>query len=177
MPSSHKGSGLVIKKRKLLNGQVMLTIFSKESGKLVMSAFGIKKLTSKRLSHFEVGNYISYTYGEKGDFLTIRETELQYGHTKIKSDDKRLQMMFHVFFILNKLLPENQEEDEVFEETLKFLRKMNKESVSVKEFEAYVAKILLALGYLDPDRLDDPLFDIYKHIESIIGQKVDLHIH
>lgn len=169
-----KDEGLIIRKKKLLNGQVVVTIFSRGSGKLVLSAFGIKKLTSKRLSHFEIGNYISFNYTQKGDYLTLGETELQYGHSDIKSDEDKLNKMFTIFFVLNRILPEEEPENDILKVTLQFFRELNKGNKTRNQLLDYFTHILLLAGFIDDEIQNLSTFDPIQQLENIVGQKIEL---
>lgn len=171
MTRSQKDQGLIIRKKKLLNGQVLVTILSEQSGKLTLSAFGITKITSKRLSHFEIGNYISFTYTRKGDYLTLGETDLKYAHSGIKEDSERLNTMYRIFFVLNKILPEDEPQEEVLHETLSFFRTLNKEEISNLDQRAYFNKVILYGGFIDDATANAPQFDVVLFIEGLVGEK------
>ncbi len=175
MTRVQKDEGLIIKKKKLLNGQVMVTIFSLGSGKLVLSAFGIKKLTSKRLSHFEIGNYISFNYTRKGDYLTLGETELQYGHSDIKRDEDKLAVLYKVLFVLNKILPEEEPENSILSITLQFLREMNKDNKTRTKLLDYFSQVLVLGGFIDEETRNLATFDPIHQLENIVGQKIELN--
>src|SRR3989338_9538710 len=170
MSRSHKDEGLIIKKRKLLNGQFLITIFTKGSGKLVFSAFGIKKLTSKRLSHFEVGNYIEFIYFKKGDYNTLTETELKYGHMGIKESDEKLPLMYTMFFIINKIVPEDQPDIQMMDIVLSFMKELNKSRLSVQDLDVYITKILLEGGFIDEEKTKSQGYHAIPVVEELIGE-------
>ena len=74
-----KDRGIVLKKTRLPNQNVSLTIFSEQSGKIFIFAYGIRKITSRRLSHLESGNYISFSFRIQDDRKYLSETELIFG--------------------------------------------------------------------------------------------------
>lgn len=149
----------------------MVTIFSQGAGKIVLSAFGIKKLTSKRLSHFEIGNFITFNYLRKGEYLTLGETDLKYGHSEIKGDEDRLAMLYSILFVLNKILPEEEPEDTIFKETLSFLKKINSKKQAISDLEAYLRRILIFGGFIDTETMEQPQFDVIHFTENLIGEK------
>ena len=173
MSKSYKDEGLIIKKRKLLNGQYLVTIFTQHSGKLTFSAFGVKKLTSRRLSHFEIGNYVSFVYFKKGEYNTLAETELKFGHLAIKESEDRLNVMFLIFNVLNSILPEDEQGVEVLKETLHFLNRLNKTNLTRQDLELFLTHILLIEGFLDQKKIHSRSFDIFSFIEELINRKID----
>lgn len=167
-----KDKGIVIKKQKLLNSNYRIVIFSEAKGKLSLFAYGIKKITSRRLSHLETGNYLTFDYYTKDSHASLRETELIYGYSKIKTSEEKLEVMFLIFFILNKILPEDQPEEAIYKMTLEFLKQLNNKEVTVKEIEAFLTTVLELSGFVDPALLNKDTFDVLQFVEELIGQKI-----
>ena len=60
-----KDEGIVLAKKNLLNGNRLVILFTKAHGKIVLTGYGVRKLTSRRLSHLETGNYIRISFHKK----------------------------------------------------------------------------------------------------------------
>lgn len=164
--------GLVLKKNALKDSHQAVTLLTKEHGKLVLTAFGTKKLTSRRLSHLETGNVVRLSWHENGDFSTLQETDLLYAHSRIKEDAGKLDNLYLVLFVLNKLLPEKVPEENVYDKTLRFLKRMHSEEVVVSDVEDFLQHVLMQLGFLDDSQLADPHFDVMGFVEGLIGRKI-----
>lgn len=163
--------GLVLTKRRLKDHHQRITIFSCNHGKLSLTGYGTKSLTSKRLSHLETGNVVNLSWRETGEYAALHETELQYAHSAIKDHSGRLDMMYLVFFVLNRLLPEKQPEPGVYERVLTFLKQLHKDGATAQDMDALLIDILMQLGFIDADQLHDG-FDAIQFIEGLIGGKV-----
>lgn len=164
--------GLVLKKTTLKDTHQLVTLFTKEHGKLVLTAFGTKRLTSKRLSHLETGNVISFSWHEVGEYATLQETDLQYAHSLIKEDAQKLNFMYLIFFVLHKILPENEPETDIYSRTLAFLRKLHSSDTTVHQVERFLQDTLMQLGFLDEKQAHDPDFDVMQFVEGLIGKKI-----
>src|SRR3989344_3896635 len=150
MRSYHSYFGIVLKKRKLLKDNRLVTILSEESGKIVLTGFGIRSLLSKRLSHVETGNYIKFSYTKKESYYILGETELVYGHSKIKSSVSKMNFLYLILIILDKIIPEGDPEALVFDKTLLLLKRLNnKERFTLGEIKTYLTDILIDAGFLD----------------------------
>ncbi|MFS8160245.1 MAG: recombination protein O N-terminal domain-containing protein, partial [Candidatus Roizmanbacteria bacterium] len=62
MRISFSDEAVVLKKTKLQESTSSLVLFSKNHGKMRVSAYGVRTLTSRRLSHLETGNFIKFSY-------------------------------------------------------------------------------------------------------------------
>ena len=164
--------GLVLKKRIIRDNLISLSIFSSSLGKLVLQAWGVKKITSRRLSHLETGNYIKFSYRHHNNNYSLEETELIYAYSKIRNSLEKLKVMYTVLFILDKILPQHQQEQEIFDVTLSFLKKLNNQDLRSSDVEQYLTDIFIQAGFITQESTMLPLFNIYKAAENIIGEKI-----
>ena len=166
--------GIVLKKKIIRDNLISLSIFSSSQGKLILSAWGIKKITSRRISHLETGNYIKFNYSVGTQFSSLMETELIYAYSKIRSSLDKTKMMYLALFVLEKILPEDQQESELFDKTLLFLKKINNQKVNTVLIEDFLIDLLITAGFITKQSTKQPLFDIYKTTENIIGAKIKI---
>jgi DNA repair protein RecO len=169
--------GIVLKKINLLKDDKLTTIFSKNYGKIVLLAKGIRKIISRRLSHLETGNLIKFSFYKKDNFYYLRETEIIYGYSKIKKSGRKLNTAYLIFFILNKILPENQSEPFIYNLTLNLLKKLNnEENFSDKELKNYLNEVLRTGGFINRLEIKNLSFDPIKFIENLINEKIKIAI-
>lgn len=168
----YSDDALVLRKTKLKDSHHSITLLTKHHGKYVLTAFGTRRLLSRRLSHLETGNVIRCSWREDGDYATLQETELHYAHSQIKEDSQKLDFMYLILFVLFKILPEKEPETEVYESTLRFLKTMHKQDTTVQNVEKFVQKLLMDLGFIDEEQASAAHFDVFHFIEGIIGRKI-----
>lgn len=173
MRQFYRDTGIVLKKKKLLKDNRMITILSRENGKINLIGYGVRQILSKRLSHLETGNYISFTYYKKNDYMTLGETELIWGFSKIKRSDEKLNTLFFLFFILDRILPESQVESEVFEQTITVLRRLNNAHIFAwSEVNRYLNGLLLTSGFVTRREVESKTFNTIQFIEQLINRKI-----
>src|SRR3989304_7106821 len=115
MSRAFKSEGIVLKKRSLPSQDIIVTIFSKEMGKIRVLAKGVKKISSKRLPHLQTGNIIGVViYHSIEKKLYLQETALISGLSQIKKDSKKMSFLYFYFHLIDRLLPENQQEFEIY---------------------------------------------------------------
>lgn len=165
--------GIVFRKKTLLKDTQLITIFSKDSGKIGLFGYGIRTITSRRLSHLETGNFIQFTYTKKDSYYHIAETELVWGFSKIKTSESKLSLMYGLFFILDKLLADSQAEPEIFEQTISLLKKLNsRPNFHLNDLKEYVADILVLAGFIDQHKRATAYFDPFVFVETLIDRKI-----
>lgn len=169
-----KGEGFVFRKRLLREQDEQIILFTRERGKIVVYAKGIKKITSKRLPHIQTGNYISYILNERNTSLYLTQSSLISAFQDIKKDPVKVNFLYQMLFILDKILPEDQPEEEVYELFTVFLIQLSKgDRVTQEDMTPFLTHILSLLGYADGTI--SPV-DILSTTETIIDAKIPVHV-
>jgi len=166
MTRSLKTEAVVLKKKSLLNKDLLVFLFSKEQGKVVVVAKGVKKITSRRSPHLETGNLITVLLHKKADHQYLQETELISGFSELKKDPEKVGRLYQFFFVLERLLPENQKEDVVYNLTKSFLVKLSRAGDIMT---LYLNKVLKALGYT---KKDHDFVELTVIISELINEKL-----
>lgn len=169
MTRTLKTEAIVLKKRSMPNGDQIITLFTQELGKMAVFAKGIKKITSRRLPHSQTSNLIIVQLSHKNERYYLQETSLISGFSKIKNDEVKVKHLYTFFFVLERMLPEHQKEDDVYDLTKRFLISLSKDDFDQKKLTEFMNKLLIIMGFST-----DPLsqFELAPFIEDIIHEKI-----
>ncbi|PIU37240.1 DNA repair protein RecO [Candidatus Roizmanbacteria bacterium CG_4_8_14_3_um_filter_34_9] len=171
MSRSLKTEAIILKKKDLLNKDVLISVFSQDLGRLTLFAKGIKKITSRRSPHLQTGNLVNILVSHKNERYYLQESELLSGFSELKKDEKKVSNLYLFLFVLECLLPEQQKETKAYNLTKNFLIDLSKStkpnSIAVK----YLSDIMMQLGYLDK-KVNFP--ELKSLIEEIINEKIPL---
>lgn len=170
--SHFSDEALVLKKTTVKESHQRVTFFTKHHGLIILTSFGSKKLTSKRLSHLETGNVVKLAWRSEGDFATLVETELMFAHSKVKESQSKLDAMYIVLFVLMRILPEHVAEEDVYLRVLTFLKYIQTHDVFRKDVLDCISDVLIGLGYVDDETRTQNGFDPLEHVEGLIGRKL-----
>lgn len=143
-----KSEAIVLKKRSLPSKDSFITLLSQDRGKIHTIAKGIKKITSRRLAHVQTGNLVQVNIHRKNERYSLQETTLISAFSQIKKSSQKLNLMYFFLYAVERLLPENQQEPEIYLLVKKFLIDLARtEKFSVKHLEDYIYHLLFHLGY------------------------------
>lgn len=164
-----KTQAFVLKKKILLEKDILIFFFSKEKGKIVVLAKGARKLTSRRISYLETGNLVDLILERRKEKIYLKEINLISGFYQIKNNFKKINILYNFFYILDKILPENQKEERIYNLAKNFFieinnidKNVNIESVLYK----YLNQILINLGYLKKEENKEKLKEIFFEITN-----------
>ncbi len=170
MKRTLKTEAIVLRKRSLPNQDKIVTLFTKELGKLNVFAKGIKKITSRRLPHVQTANLINTVLYKKDDRFYLQETTLLSGFSQIKKDKFKINLLYKYIFVLERLLPDSQIETAVYKLLKIFLVELSrKDQLDNAMIANYLNKTLRLLGYSKEDK---SLNELTSTIEEIIHEKM-----
>lgn len=170
MRSSIKADAIVLKKRSLLNQDSIITFLTADYGRLRVYARGIKKITSRRLPHTQTGNYVKILITKKDQSYYLMQSEIVSAFQKIKLDEYKRNCLYCMFFIIDRLVPENQADREVFLVVKQFLIALSeKTSFTRRDMTEHLNRALGVLGYVS----DSLTFESLRlAVEEIMQEKL-----
>lgn len=166
---SFKTEAIIIKRRNFGEADRIITAVTKNYGKIKIIAKGVRKISSKRSPHIELLN-LSILNIHVGRMMILTEAEAVYHHIILKKDLQKSGPAFFICELIDGLLPENQENLEVYnliKKTLIDLENADNERLLINKFEQ---DILSLLGYWPKENalLKNP----DEFIESIMEKKI-----
>lgn len=168
---SFKTEAIIIKRRNISEADRILTVFTKDHGKLQIKAKGVRKITSKRSSHIELLN-LSLLNLHKGYVLSLL-TEVQSieSFSNIKVDLKKMGIAYHICELIDSLCPENQENREIFFLLQDILTTLDTTEEVAKPVYDFQLALLAQLGYWSGNPTEKN-FKTLHFIEDILERKL-----
>lgn len=163
--------GIVLKRRNSGEADRIITLFTKEKGKLVVTAKGIRRITSKRAPHLEVfsrGRLLLHR-GHYRD--TVSEIEPLATYADLRKDLARVSVAYYLCEVIDVLLPEQQEHRDVYSHLTQALHSLNTSVPSDDYMQLFTEKLLILLGFLSVQRhLSNE--EIFSYIEQLTERKL-----
>jgi len=171
MIRSLKTEAVVLRKKDLLNRDVLISFFSENLGRLTVFAKGVKKITSRRSPHLQTGNLINVIISHKRDHYYLQESHLISGFSELKKDENKVSQLYLLLFVLDRILPEQQKETKIYNLTKNFFIDLSKSPKSETIIIRYLTEAMKMMGYLDKKVSQAELKSL---IEEIINEKIPL---
>jgi DNA repair protein RecO len=162
--------GFVLKTRSLLNKDILFTVFSEDQGKVSAIAKGIKKITSRRAPHIQTGSLVEVEFSSRGDILYLQNSSLISGFSAIREDPKKVNFLYTFFFILDRILPEHQQEMQQYQITQGFVFDLARNTdFTVENFTQHLNDLMNAAGYSHGYK---NLPELIRIVEENINEKI-----
>src|SRR5579859_2940888 len=106
--------GIIIKRRNYKDADRMLTVFTRNYGKIAVKAGGVRKITSRRSSHIELLNHTTLTLYKGNGFPVLTEAQMINSFSEIKDNLIKIGFAYHICELIDGLCPEGQEQASIF---------------------------------------------------------------
>ena len=144
-------TAIVIKKRRQKEGDLLITLFTHNLGKINCIAKGAQSLKSRRLGHLEIGSLVKASLYEKNSYYWLSETESISSFLHTSSSLSQINLLFYFLEIVNTLLPVEQNQPELYQIIVKVV-----EAISLNHFSILIQQEILfleKLGYGIPQEI------------------------
>jgi len=162
--------GVVIKKSNYSEADKIVTIFTKEFGKITVLAKGLRRLSSKRSGSLDLFSHIKGSHvSGRGNLPTLTEVVLINQHAGWKKHFGRISVAYRLAEIIDKLTPDSQPHPQTYDLFLSHLTEISHLGKTwEKELDSWVIGLLGSLGYLD---IKSPLnMDLQAFIEDLANR-------
>lgn len=166
-----KVDGIILKRRNIGEADRILTVFTKQFGKISIKAAGVRKIASRRASHIELLNIVSMGLYKGQGMHVLTEAVSQENFLPIKEDLTKVGFAYHICELVDGLCPEGQESEAIFDLLRNMLQKLSTEeniAVIIHEFEV---QLLTLLGYWPVSQSSTNLNTAFL-IENILERKL-----
>lgn len=169
----YKVEAIILKRKNIGEADRILTIFTKEYGKLKVLAKGIRRITSRRGPHVEVFSHLTMILyrGKTWDIVSEAQTLEVYSVLRKKLD--RVSTAYYMCELVDGLLPEKQEHRDIFYlllEELKQLNELANNKIGEHSHE-FSLELLRTLGFLRLEKHLEP-GSVQRYIENILEKRL-----
>lgn len=171
MTNTYRIEAVVLKRSNYGEADRIVTLFSREVGKVIVIAKGVRKITSSRLGSVEPGTLISALIIKGKGMDILSQTLILDSFPGTKTDLVAITQLSQLLEVVDILTREDQELPEVYEVLVHTLASLttspNKKALLLHAFH----QIATVLGFTPPEDLSESALKTY--IESI----AERHLH
>jgi DNA repair protein RecO (recombination protein O) len=150
MAITFKTEGIILKSKDYKEADRLYTILTKNHGKLVVRAQGVKKINSKLAGHLEpITKTALFIVGTKS-FSKIGGATITQSYRHLKKDIKKINSLNNCFAIIDNLILEGQQDQDVYRLTENLLSWCDGHAINSLIIFSFIFKLFNLLG-VKPD--------------------------
>ena len=167
---SYTTEGIVIKRSNFGEAGKLITLFTKDQGKVTLIARGLRKLSSKRAGSLELFNLVKFHAVQgKTSLDTLTEVQFLNSFPSWKKHLGRITLAYQLCEAIDKLTPDREPHPEIFAILKNSLFEIGKLKIDWKlKIEDWLIEISRELGYWPRDQKFSG--DIYSFLETITSR-------
>ncbi len=154
-PHVYKAEGIILKRRSVGEADRILTVFSRQYGKMRVLAKGVRRITSRRAGHLEVFTHVVLTIHLSRTLDMVTEAMAIRNGSLFDSDAVRLGYAYCMCELVDQLLADHQEHEDVFfllRDGLMGLLTTDTQEAYQNNLRNFVHELLWRLGFLPKER-------------------------
>jgi len=144
---SYTSEGIVLGRRNYGEADRILSVYSKDHGRIALIAKGIRKPKSKKRGHLEIFSLIKFqaTAGRGLDIIT--EVEVAEDFKEIRKSLSKVSLAYYFMEVIGKITHEQEQNNELFDLILSSLNKLKTETKLKNLRLNFVHNLLMTMGY------------------------------
>jgi len=159
-PRAYSDEAVVLARRKYSEADRIISVFSKNHGRVSLIAKGVRKPTSRKRGHIEIFTHLKFqaVVGKGLDLVT--EAEIIDDFEEVRKDLKRVSLAYYFMESVGRTTREDEKNPAIFEILIDYLSKLKTEDKLKNLRETFVYDILTTLGFwpkgrrlLNPDEV------------------------
>ncbi len=172
-PRVYKTEGIILKRKNVGEADRIVTVFTKEYGKLRLIAKGIRKIASRRAPHLEVFTQVILMVHTGRSMESITEVTTLQAFESLRENLTRVSLAYYLCDLVDSLMPEKQEQEEIYDLLFHALSGLQtvEDAVLYSHSKAFTLELLWALGFLPRNKSLNGV-RLQEFIETITERKL-----
>lgn len=170
----YKTDGIILKRKNYGESDRILTVLTKDIGKIKIIAKGVRKISSKRAGHLEIFTNSRFTLFEGRTFDYVTEASAIDQYESFRNNLSKASFAYYLCELVDYLLPERQEQPEIYDrmnESFFILCRTESEADRHVEVYKFALDMLWNLGFL-PKTQHIAASSIHDYIENITERRL-----
>lgn len=163
-----KINGIILKKKEYGENNLLVTIFSKEIGKIVAMSFGITKSKKRNLAAYNPMNVVEFTISKRNNFYSIKEANITKVFKNILINIEKLEISLYILDSIDKIYDEVVENERFFLKLINILNYIN-EAINLKRGYKYY----IVVAFLHRIMTEHGIYEI-SEVKSLLKKELFL---
>ena len=150
-----KTNCIVLKKKEMKEADLLVTLFSKEYGKIMATAYGIRKSRKRNVVSLNPLNEVEITLSQKNNFYVVQDVEILKNCKNILKNIEKLEISLYVLDSIDKIYYITDENGDFFDKLLEILSFIDILPYMKRGYKYYVV-----LSFLRRIMIEQGIYDI-----------------
>ncbi len=164
-PRTFSCTGIVLKRINTGETDRIVTLLTKEQGKMVAVAKGVRSLSSTKRASLEPGNIVKAFFVRTKSLPLLTQTRIVSDCIDLPQTLQRLRQLSEILEILEKLFVEEELDTQTYRSVLTIRNLVVAKQSSPKKVRLALVDLIMRLGFQNPD--ETPHGSISEYVSSL----------
>lgn len=161
--------GIVLGRKNFGESDRIISILSKDRGRVALIAKGVRRLTSKKRGHLEVFSHIKFQAIATGGLSIISEVETVDDYKEIRKSLAKVSLAYYFVEVIGKSTNEEEKNDKLYKLISTYFSKLRNEKKLKTLRKDFIYDIVTCLGFWPDGKVMSDPDDI---LENIVEKKM-----
>jgi DNA repair protein RecO (recombination protein O) len=169
MSRLYKTEGIIIKRKNFGEADRIITIMTRDFGKLRVLAKGVRKITSRRSGHLEVFGHATFNLYQGKTFDSVSEVTTIESYIFPRDQLSKVSFAYYICELIDVLILDKQEQSEAYdllESAFYTISQAESDQACDECVSDFALNLLKILGFIPFDK-SIPKGNIQQYVESI----------
>lgn len=168
---NYASEGFVIGRIRFGEADRIITIFTKNFGKMSLIAKGVRRPMSKKRGSLEIFNHIKFSAVKSHGLDIITEVEPLDTYATIRKDIKKVSVAYYFCEVIGRIAGEEEKSDASYELFKRYLEELKILNFKLKILRLnFVKEVLVAKGFWPHDK---PMSDPDSVLENVVERRIN----
>jgi DNA repair protein RecO (recombination protein O) len=169
-PHKYTLQGLILGRRNYGEADRILSVYTKDQGRVAMLAKGIRRPKSRKRGHLEIFSLVNLGVSGSHGLDLIAEAEIVNDFPGIRKSLNKVALAYYFLEVIGKITHEGEKNEELFDFILSSLKKLENKNGLKDQREFFIKNLLTILGYWPEGKvMDEPDKILEEVVERQLG--------
>ena len=166
---SYSDEGIVLARRNYGEADRILSVYTKNHGRVSFIAKGIRRPASRKRGHLEVFNQFKFQAASGRGLDMLTEAEIIESFSEVRKSLKKISLAYYFMEVIGRITHEGERNEELYSHVLENLRMLKFETKLKALRTNFVYNLLTVLGYWPRGKA---LISVDEKLEEVIERNI-----
>jgi DNA repair protein RecO (recombination protein O) len=168
-PHKYTSEGIVLARRNYGEADRILSLYTKDYGRVTLLAKGIRRPKSKKRGHLEIFSLVRFGANTGHGIDLITEAEVKDDYKDIRSNLSRISLAYYFMEVIGKTTHEQEKNEDLFDLILSSLDTLRTTNKLKEQRNEFILKLLTLLGFWPEGKIMNNPDEI---LEDVVERKI-----
>lgn len=154
---TYSSEGIVLARRNYGEADRIISIYSKDRGRLAFLAKGIRRPKSKKRGHLEIFSLLKFSATNSSGINLLVEVEMMEDFEEIRKSLAKISLAYYFCEVVGKITHEEERNEELYQYLLSALYDLSNTKRLKDLKHEFIERVLILLGFWpEGKKMDDP---------------------